>query len=119
METSENKQDKLSRQKEFCTSVQKPVCKSWEIILSKSKDDISINNFYLIWHNDFMQNIIYITTSSLIYSETTCTSEALIYSVPFLNVIINNIIVPVFLASGNRWLRICVHICCARGIQDV
>lgn len=48
METSENKQDKLSRQKEFCTSVWKPMCKSWEIILGKSKDDISINNFYLI-----------------------------------------------------------------------
>lgn len=55
METSENKQNKLSRQMECCTSVEKPVCKSWKIILSKSKDDISFNNFYLIWHNNSMQ----------------------------------------------------------------
>lgn len=48
METSGNKQDKLSRQKEFWNSVEKPECKSWEIILGKSKDDIGISNFYLI-----------------------------------------------------------------------
>lgn len=55
METSENKQNKLSRQMECCTSVEKPVCKSWKIILGKSKDDISLNNFCLIWHNDFLR----------------------------------------------------------------
>lgn len=59
METSENKQNKLSRQMEYCTLVEKPVCKSWKIILSKSKDDISFNNFYFIWHNDSMQVHLY------------------------------------------------------------
>lgn len=55
METSENKQNKLSRQIECCPSVEKLVYKSWKIFLGKSKDVISLNNFFLIRHNDFMQ----------------------------------------------------------------
>lgn len=39
---SENKQDKLSRQKEFWNSVEKPECKSWEIILGKSKMTLAL-----------------------------------------------------------------------------